>query len=270
MKSFFFAVHLRGANVVAQTTFTLTQETQNLQFEGYGFKLHVPEGSLPAEVSQAKLTVRVSLSGQFQMPPDCELISAVYWVYSPHKFTKPLTVEIQHCAVLSSDQQCSQLAFVSTKCTQKELPYMFRMRDGGVFSHRSSYGSLSLTQFSGFGIVRRLIQRPHRVQPTPSPSGVRTIHDQSMQQASAQATDSEVPKLSTQSEETVEGLENNKQIVDQYCGQVYTCKVVNDCRVHFVITKNLDAHRTVSKPIIYVRSMLDGAIYRHPSSQYRL
>ena len=240
MKSFFAAVHLRGTNIVAQTTFTLTQETQNLQFEGYGFKLHVPEGSLPAEVSESKLTVRVSLSGQFQMPPDCELISAVYWVYSPHKFTKPLTIEIQHCAVLSSDQQCSQLAFVSTKCTQKELPYMFRMRDGGVFSHRSSYGSLSLTQFSGFGIVRRLID------------GVRTIYVQSMQQASAQTTDSEVPQPSNQSEETVEGLENDKQIFDQYCGQVYTCKGVNDCKVHFVITKNLDPHRTVSLSIVHV------------------
>ena len=103
--SLFPTVHLRGVDIVAQTTFTLTQGSQNLQFKGYGFELHVPEGSLPAEVSETKLNV---LSGQFQMPPDCELFSAVYWVYSPHKFTKPLTVETQHCAVLSSDQQCAQ------------------------------------------------------------------------------------------------------------------------------------------------------------------
>ena len=106
---------LRGADVVTETTFTLTQETQNLPFKGYGFKLHVPEDSLPAEMSEAKLTVKVSLSGRFQMPPDYELLSAVYWVYCSNKFTKPLTLEIQHCAVLSSDQQCSELSFVSTR-----------------------------------------------------------------------------------------------------------------------------------------------------------
>ena len=139
---FFSTEHFRGAEIVAQTTFTITQESQSLQFKGYGFKLHVPKGSLPAGVSATKLKIQVSLSGQFQMPPDCELLSAVYWVYSPHKFTKPLTVEIQHCAVLSSDQQSSELSFVSTKCTQKELPYIFKLRDGGVFSPHSSYGGL--------------------------------------------------------------------------------------------------------------------------------
>jgi len=184
------------------------------------------------------MKIQVSLSGQFQMPSDCELLSAVYWVYSPHKFTKPLTVEIQHCAVLSSDQQSSELSFVSTKCTQKELPYMFKLRDGGVFSPHSSYGGLALTQFSGFGIIRKL-RRSHRVQPD---------------------------QFSTQSEGDTEGLEDDKQVFDQYCGQVYTCKGVNDCRVHFVITKNLDPHRTVSMPL-YVQIMQ----HTHSSfSQYRL
>ena len=192
-------MHLRGTHVIAQKTFTVTQEAQNLQFQGYGFKLHVPKGSLPAEVSETKLNVQVSLSGQFQMPPDCELISAVYWVYCPHKFTKPLILEIQHCAVLSSAQQCSQLSFVSTKCTQKELPYVFKVRDGGVFSDHSSYGSLSLTHFSGVGIIQRIF-----------------------------------------------GVSD-----EQYCGQVFTSRGINDCTVYFVITKSLDAHCTVSMPIVY-------------------
>ena len=183
------------------------------------------------------------------MPPDCELISAVYWVYSPHKFTKPLTLEIQHCAVLSSDQQCSQLAFVSTKCTQKELPYMFRMRDGGVFSHHSSYGSLSL---SGVGVVKRKdSRRSRRVQPYPHTS-VHTFRDQPKQLASRTTANTETSTLSTPSG-AVANLEiagHDDDIIDQYCGQVYSNKGVNDCRVHFVITKNLDAHRTVSMPIV--------------------
>jgi len=179
------------------------------------------------------------------MPPDCELLSAVYWVYSPLKFTKPLTVEIQHCAVLFSDQQSLELSFIFTKCTQKELPYVFKVRDGGVFSPHSSYGGLALTQFSGFGIARKL-RRSNRVKPD-QPLPVQTIHVQPKQLVS---TDPGLPKLSTQSEGVIDGLENDKQIFDQYCGQVYTCKGVNDCRVHFVVTKNLDAHRTVSMPVL--------------------
>ena len=222
-------------------------EVQSFEFTGYGFKLHVPEGSLPAEVSETRLSVRVSLSGQFQLPTDCELISAVYWVSStcPHKFTKPLVVEIQHCAALSSDEQCEQLTFVRTKCTQKELPYTFT-EEGGVFSHHSSYGSLSLSHFSGLGVLRRFLKR-HRVQPTP-PNSLQTTQEQS---ASGHTIDL-LPELPPHSEvEDTEGTGQHKEIFDQYCGQVFIKKGIKDCRVYFVITKNLDAHRTVSRYILY-------------------
>ena len=73
--------------------------------------------------------MQVSLSDQFQMPPDCELFSAVYWVYSPHKLNKPSL--LRYSTVLyspCSDKQCAQFAVVSTKCTShKELLYMFRL-----------------------------------------------------------------------------------------------------------------------------------------------
>ena len=230
--SLFPTVHLRGVDIVAQTMFTLTQGSQNFQFKGYGFKLHVPEGSLPAGVSETQLNVQVSLSGQFQMPPDCELLSAVYWVYSPHKFTKPLTVEIQHCAVLSSDQQCAKLTFVSTKCTQKELPYLFKLRDGGVFSYHSLYGTLSLSHFSGHGVAKRKVsRRSRRLQPYPATS-MQTIHDKPKQLTSTSATDMEVSNPPLGTVESIAGHE--QEVFDQYCGQIYTRKGTNDCRVHFV------------------------------------
>ena len=246
--------HLRGAEVVAETTFTLTPEKQRFEFKGYGFKLHVPKGSLPIEISETQLTVRVSLSGLFQLPSECELVSAVYWVSCTHKFTKPLVVEIQHCAAISSDEQCEQLTFVRTKCTQKELPYTFTELEG-FFSHHSSYGSLSLSHFSGVGVGRRRghkVHRPRRARPAPyrvqplSPASRGTIQGQPQQAASEQTTDTVPSELSPHSEGEVEDSEQNKEIFDQYCGQVYIKKGVNDCRVYFVITRNLDAHRTVS------------------------
>ena len=247
---FSFTGHLRGAEVVAKTTFTLTPEAQSFEFTGYGFKLHVPKCSLPAKVSETQLNVRVSLSGQFQLPTDCELVSAVYWVSCPHKFTKPLVAEIQHCAALSSDKQCEQLTFVRTMCTQKELPYTFT-EEGGVFSHHSSYGTLSLSHFSGVGVGRRRgrkVHRPRRARAAPYqvPSiSMQTIEVQPQQQASEQTTNMMPSDLSPHSDIAVEKDTDDKEIIDQYCGQVYTRKGMNDCRVYFVITRNLDVHRTV-------------------------
>ena len=210
--------HIQGTEVVAQKIFTVTQEAVDLDFEDYGFKLHVPEDALPAEVSETQLDVQVSLSGHFQMPSDSRLISAVYWVSSPHKFTKPITVEIQHCATLTNDEQCSHLTFVHSMCSQEKLPYMFMEQDGGVFTPHSSYGILSLPHFSGLGvIVKRLLRILFRPQ---------AIDAKSNQQQPVQPEEGEV--------------------VEQYCAQLYTTKLVNEWKADFVVTKNLDSCLTVS------------------------
>ena len=64
---------MQGTEVIAQKTFTLTKEADNLSFEGYEFL----EGSLPVEVSETQLNVRVSLSGQLQRPSNSELLCTV-------------------------------------------------------------------------------------------------------------------------------------------------------------------------------------------------
>ena len=211
---FLSAAHIRGIEVVAQKTFILTQEEVDLNFEGYGFKLHVPEGSLPAEVSETQLNVRVSLSGAFQIPSNSELLSAVYWISSSNKFAKPITVEIQHCAALPSDEQCSKLTFIYTKCTQKELPYVFKELVGGVFSAHSSYGSLSLSHFSGIAIAHRP-----------------PLELQQQQQPQRQTTQ----------------IEQEMGVVEQYCAQLYNARQsVNEWKVIFVVTKDLESCSTVS------------------------
>ena len=237
---FLSTAHIRGVEVIAKETFTITQEAVKLNFEGYGFKLCVPENSLPAEVSETQLSVQVSLSGPFQMPFNCELASAVYWVSSPHKFMKSITVEIQHCAALSSGKQCSQLTFVHTKCTQKELPYIFKERVGGVFTPHSSYGSLPLSQFSGIGIViSPPLQRSFRVEPVQPllpasrqainselgqwrqlPQSGQAINSQQQQQqqlpkSSRQAINSQQKKQQRQQE----SLESSRQAFDSDLGQ---------------------------------------------------
>ena len=237
---------MRGTEVIAQQTFTLTQEAVDLKFEGYGFKLHVPEGSLPEKVSETQLNVRVSLSGQFQIPSNCELVSAVYWVSSPHKFMKAITVEIQHCAALSSDEQSRQLTFVHTKCTQKELPYVFEEQVEGVFSPHSSYGSVSLSHFSGIGIVRRLLQIVFGLQAMDSELGQHQHQQQQQQQYHQQQSES-----SNHNEAAGHTGQQEEQIVEQYCAQLYTRKLAKKWKMDFVVTKNLESCLTVSDNTIW-------------------
>ena len=233
---FLSAAQIQGTQVIAKRTFTITQEAVDLDFEGYGIKLHVPEGILPAEVSETQLDVQVSLSGQFQMPSGSKLVSAVYWVSSPHKFTKPITIEVQHCARLTNDKQCSQLTFVHSMHTQKDLPYLFMEQDGGVFTSHSSYGSLSLSHFSGVGIVvRRILRVLFGLQARNSGLGQQQQLSESLDHTEAACQI---------------GQEEEGEVDEQYCAQLYKEVKVNSTRkkwkVDFVVTKDLECCLTVS------------------------
>ena len=135
------------------TEFTVSTQGINFEWDGYGLKLYVSEGSLPVGVEKCKINVRASLSGQFQLPEDSDLLSAVFWISAPCNFTKPVTLEIQHCALREDETVLSDLSFVSAMCSQKDLPYRFKQLDGGVFTIHTSYGSIQLDHFSGIGIA---------------------------------------------------------------------------------------------------------------------
>ena len=144
--------YLRGVEVIDHITFTYTDRAQSFYWRRFGFKMHLPDHALPPGVNECQIRIQASLSGQFQFPEDTEILSCVYWVTCPHKFAKPVTVEIQHCAKPEHLQHPSNLIFIVAKCNQY-LPYQFKILDGGVFSPHSRYGSIELTHFSGLGIA---------------------------------------------------------------------------------------------------------------------
>ena len=151
----YFSDSIRGVGVIGETAFTIPNQGAALEWEGNGMKLHVPEGSLPVGMGECKINIRVSLSGQVQLPEDSDLLSPVFWILAPCKFTKPVTLEIQHCALREDETVLSDLCFVSAKCSQWDLPYRFKQLDGGTFPSDSAYGSIQLTHFSGIGIAGR-------------------------------------------------------------------------------------------------------------------
>ena len=136
-----------------EAEFTVLAEGGSFQWKGYGLRLHVSKDSLPPGIEECRINIRVSLSGQFQLLEGSDLLSPVFWISAPCKFTKPVTLEIQHCALTEDEAILSNLSFVFTKCSQKDLPYRFRQVDGGVFTKHSAYGTIELKQFSGISIA---------------------------------------------------------------------------------------------------------------------
>ena len=124
--------------------------------------MHFPENALPPGVDECRVHIKVSLSGQFNFPRDTELVSGLYWLSCRHVFTRPVTVEIQHCA--QDVQQQSMLTYIVASCSQEELPYQFKTLEGGVFSSSSRYGTINLTHFSGLGITSQLRSRQSLLQ----------------------------------------------------------------------------------------------------------
>ena len=119
---------------------------QKLEWPGYGFYIEVPKGALPPGVT-ASVRVKVILGGQFQFPENSQLISAIYWVSSSDVFLKEVAVNIQHCAVIKTKEQCSSFRFI---IAQKVLPYKFKECEG-EFNPHSQYGTVKLKRFSLIG-----------------------------------------------------------------------------------------------------------------------
>ena len=154
MKINLFPGYLRGVDVIGETSLLVTNKAQTFNWAGYGLKLHIPQGSLPTELDQCRLHIKVGLSGQFALPQNTTLVSAVYCLDSEPrcKFSEAILVEVQHCA---KPAQRSRLSFVRAKCSQKDIPYTFKTLDG-VFTQQTNFGCISL---NGFSIISVALKR---------------------------------------------------------------------------------------------------------------
>ena len=140
--------------MIGETDLVISTKEFSFEWVGYGLRLGVSKDSLPTDMEQCRINIKASLSGPFQLPEDSDLLSPVFWISAICKFKKPVTLELQHCA--SRDEAYfADLNFISTKCSQKTLPYTFKQLDGGRFPADSSYGSIQLSHFSGVGVSGR-------------------------------------------------------------------------------------------------------------------
>jgi len=149
---FLFTDYLRGLNVIGEISVLITSKAQIFHWEGYGLKLHIPQEALPVGLKQCELIVKVGISGQFTLPQNTSLVSAVYWLHGEPQceFSQPLILEIEHCATSS---QKSRLNFA--RCSHYSLPYNFEILEEGNFSS-DAYGCIQLHSFSLITVLKSL------------------------------------------------------------------------------------------------------------------
>ena len=132
-------------------------EAQSFQCPRYGFKLHIPKQALPDKLSDCTILIRVNPSCQYKFPENADLVSAIYQISCPVELTKPVIMEIQHCAIIERPEQSSFLAFVRAEDSCSQLPYQFKPINRGNFVVNSRYAAISLEKFSVYAIVRTVL-----------------------------------------------------------------------------------------------------------------
>ena len=142
--------YLAWKSVVIETGVVI-HSSQGQLVEWNGLKLHIHAGSLPEGLQQCTLYIKASLAGDYEIPENTSLVSAIYWLHCEPQctFTKPISVEIQHC---STKGDLSKLKIVRSFCSQKSLPYKFKPL-GGSFDADTFYGVIDMKSFSGVGAV---------------------------------------------------------------------------------------------------------------------
>ena len=141
---------IRGANIVSEAKIEITPgHPMTYQWEGAGFKVHIPAGAINSEHGPVAMSIHASLSGEYELPDDHVLASGVYWITlsPPVKLAEKVTISIQHSASVMD----ATLSFIHAKCTQKNLPYKFKKLPGGSFAD-PNVGSIQVDHFSGFAV----------------------------------------------------------------------------------------------------------------------
>ena len=151
---------LRGVDMCGQTTFVITNYAEKFVWEKHGLKLDIRENSLPKGVEKCTVSIGASIAGLYQFPKNFHLVSAIFWFRSEPvcKFTKSITMEMEHCAKLENS---AKLSFMRAKCTQEKLPYRLE-KIGGHFTSDCHFGSVELNGFSGVGIAQEEVQTKHQ------------------------------------------------------------------------------------------------------------
>ena len=133
--------------------------SHDLQLDECGLTLSLPDGLFsPVDSTVYEAAAQGLWGGDFEFPAGTHLISSVCYIsVSPTvpQLDKPVTVQLVHCAHLTSESQSEYLSFVvaEVQAGKQSGPFKFELLPGGSFSAESQTGSIEMKSFSLVAIV---------------------------------------------------------------------------------------------------------------------
>ena len=104
-----------------------------------------------------EVAITALVGGEFILPEDTELVSAVYAIFVSKPLLKPVQLEIQHCVFIEKPAHSNYLSFATAPSDRP--PYHFQQVKGGIFSIGNQYGSIYLSGFSLWSIIKKKFRR---------------------------------------------------------------------------------------------------------------
>ena len=121
-----------------------------------------------------EVAITALVGGEFILPEDTELVSAVYAISVSKPLLKPVQLEIQHCISIEKPAHSNYLSFASAPSDQ--LPYQFQPVEGGIFAIGNQYGSISLSGFSIWSIIKKKFRRRGHSQSSTASSHINSLN----------------------------------------------------------------------------------------------
>lgn len=126
---------------------TVGSEGGNIALPDCGISLSISRGAVPPEKIQ-EISIRPCLSGPFEYPEGYEPLSAVYLITTKVAFQKTVELRLNHYARLETEEQASQMTFLSAAIHGILSGKTFKFKPiGGQFRVHERHGTLQLKHF---------------------------------------------------------------------------------------------------------------------------
>ena len=145
---------LPGAQLISTGKLTIerSDELQTLEWKNQGLKVHVPPGTLPDSEDTCDIHVALCFTGNFILPQDHTLVSAIYYIQPTMKLNKPVTLEIEHCCSIETENDARSVVPIHAKSSSRKPPYVFQPLESITVTLGSSWGNFEVSEFSWIGL----------------------------------------------------------------------------------------------------------------------
>ena len=117
-----------------------------------GIDICVPAGVISSG-GFCDIAVVALLSGDFIFPDNSIPVSGIFAVGTSCALEKPLTINLQHCVEISTEEDTSTMTFMKAEHSRNLPPYVFEKCEGGIFTPRAEYASLDCQSFTLIAMV---------------------------------------------------------------------------------------------------------------------